>query len=73
MTKDRVARAIELLERIAEHDHQGTAIRVLFAAPSSITEQQRMKLYAACLGSVANTDIQSWAKEAIRQLKGGDQ
>ncbi len=70
MTEDRVAKAIELLERIAAHDHQGAAQRVLLNAPRDATE--RLRAYADCLGAIANTDIQYWAQEAIRCLEGSE-
>lgn len=71
MTEDRVARAIELLGKIAEHDHQGLAAQVLRCPPSGSVE--RTKAYADILSEVASTDMQSWAKEALRQLRGVDQ
>lgn len=68
MAEHRVAKAVELLERIAKHDHQGLAAQVLRSPPSGSVE--RTKAYAEVLSEVASTDIQSWARDAIRQLKG---
>jgi hypothetical protein len=68
MTEDRVAKAIELLERIAGHDHQAAAIRVLTNQPSCPFE--RLDAYADCLNEVAATDIQGWAQMALLHLRG---
>ena len=68
MTEDRVAKAIELLERIAVHDHQGAAIWVLTNQPSCPFE--RLDAYADCLNEVANTDTQGWALQALLHLRG---
>jgi len=68
MTEDRVAKAIELLERIAAHDHQGTATRVLLNAPSG--RDERLAAYAHSLREVASTDIQGWAQLALLHLRG---
>ena len=68
MTEDRVAKAVELLERIAVHDHQGATIRVLLNAPSG--EIERMSAYELLLREVASTDIQAWALTALAELKG---
>jgi len=70
MTEDRVAKAIELLERIAAHDHQGTATRVLLNAPSN--KDERLAAYADSLREVASTDIQGWAQLALLHLRGDD-
>ena len=70
MTEDRVAKAIDLLERIAEHDHQALAIRLLTNPPNCPFE--RLEAYGDCLNEVARTDIQSWAKLALWHLKGED-
>jgi hypothetical protein len=71
MTEDRVAKAIELLERIADHDHQGAAIRVLMNPPNCPSE--RLEAYAERLDEVARTDIQGWAQMALLHLRGEDQ
>ena len=71
MTEDRVAKAIELLERIAGHDHQAEAIRLLMNPPHC--PFQRIEAYADCLNEVANTDIQGWAQQALLHLRGIDQ
>jgi hypothetical protein len=71
MTEDRVARAVELLERIAVHDYQGAAIWVLLNAPSGTEE--RLPVYENILRDVASTDIQGWALQALLHLKGEDQ
>jgi LSD1 subclass zinc finger protein len=71
MTEDRVAKAVELLERIAAHDHQAAAIRILINPPACPFE--RIEAYADCLNEVANTDIQGWAQQALLHLKGEDQ
>ena len=71
MTKHKgieIERAIELLERIAAHDHQAAAIRVLTNQPSCPFE--RLDAYADCLNEVANTDIQGWAQMALLHLRG---
>ena len=68
MTEDRVAKAIQLLERIAAHDHQGAAIRVLTNPPSCPFE--RLETYADRLNEVARTDIQAWARLALVLLRG---
>jgi hypothetical protein len=68
MTEDRVAKAIELLERIAAHDHQAAAIRILTNQPSCPFE--RLEAYADRLNEVANTDIQGWAQLALLHLRG---
>jgi len=68
--EDRVAKAIELLERIAAHDHQGAATWVLLNAPSGTEES--MAAYENILNEVARTDIQSWALQAILHLRGED-
>ena len=68
MTENGVAKAVELLERIAKHDHQGLAAQVLRSPPSGSVE--RTKAYADILIEVASTDIQSWARDAIRHLLG---
>ena len=70
MTEDRVAKAIELLERIAAHDHQAAAIRVLTNQPSCPSE--RLEAYADRLKEVAATDIQGWAQMALLHLRGED-
>lgn len=70
MTEDRVAKAIELLERIAAHDHQGAAIGALLKGPSGTEE--RLAVYKNILSEVASTDIQSWAQFALRHLRGED-
>ena len=70
MTEDRVAKAIELLERIAAHDHQAAAIRVLTNQPSCPFE--RLEAYADRLNEVATTDIQGWALLALLHLRGED-
>ena len=70
MTEDRVAKAIELLERIAAHDHQAAAIRVLTNQPSCPFE--RLEAYADRLNEVASTDIQGWAQMALLHLRGED-
>jgi hypothetical protein len=70
MTEDRVAKAVELLERIAAHDHQGTATRVLLNAPSG--RDERLAAYAHSLREVASTDIQGWAQLALLHLRGDD-
>jgi hypothetical protein len=70
MTEDRVAKAVELLERIAAHDHQAAAIRVLTNRPRCPFETS--DAYADCLNEVANTDIQGWAQQALLHLKGED-
>ena len=70
MTEDRVAKAIELLERIAAHDHQGAATRVLLNAPSGTEE--RLAAYGNTLNEVARTDIQGWALQALLHLRGED-
>jgi hypothetical protein len=69
MTEDRVAKAIELLERIAGHDHQAAAIRVLTNQPSCPIAF-RIDAYADCLNEVAATDIQGWAQMALLHLRG---
>jgi hypothetical protein len=73
MTKHKgieIERAIALLQRIACHDHQGAAQRVLRnPTPEAM---QRLKSYADCLNAIANTDIQYWAREAIRCLEGSE-
>jgi TPR repeat protein len=66
-----VERAIELLERIAAHDHQAAATRVLLNAPSGTDE--RLAAYANSLREVAHTDIQGWAQMALLHLRGEDQ
>jgi hypothetical protein len=71
MTEDRVAKAIELLERIAAHDHQAAAIRILTNQPSCPFE--RLEAYADRLNEVASTDIQGWALQALLHLRGEDQ
>lgn len=71
MTEDRVAKAIELLERIAGHDHQAAAIKILTNRPDC--PFQCLEEYADCLNEVANTDIQDWARQALRHLRGEDQ
>jgi hypothetical protein len=71
MTEDRVAKAIELLERIAAHDHQAAAIRILTNQPSCPLE--RLEAYADRLNEVASTDIQGWALQALLHLRGEDQ
>jgi hypothetical protein len=68
MTEDRVAKAIELLERIAGHDHQAAAIRILTNQPGCPFE--RLDAYADCLNEVAATDIQGWAQMALLHLRG---
>ena len=68
MTEDRVAKAIELLERIAAHDHQAAAIRILINRPDC--PFQCLEAYADCLNEVANTDIQGWAQQALLHLRG---
>ena len=68
---DPKAKALAILERIAKHDHQGLAAQVLRSPPSGSVE--RTKAYADVLSEVASTDIQGWARDAIRQLKGEDQ
>jgi hypothetical protein len=68
MTEDRIAKAIELLERIAAHDHQGAAIRVLLNAPSDTEE--RLAAYENTLEEVVRTDIQGWAQQALLHLRG---
>jgi hypothetical protein len=68
MDEKRVAKAVELLERIAAHDHQAAAIRVLLNPPQDATE--RLGAYADCLNEVANTDIQGWAQMALLHLRG---
>jgi hypothetical protein len=70
MTYNRVAKAIELLERIAAHDHQGTATRVLLNAPSN--KDERLAAYADSLREVSSTDIQGWAQLALLHLRGDD-
>ena len=60
-------RVIELLKRIAGHDHQAAAIRILMNPPSCPFE--RLEAYADCLNEVANTDIQSWAHQALWCLR----
>jgi hypothetical protein len=70
MTENRVAKAIELLKRIAAHDHQGTATRVLLNAPSN--KDERLAAYADSLREVASTDIQGWAQLALLHLRGDD-
>lgn len=72
MTEDRVAKAVELLERIAAHDHQGAAIGVL-ATRGVLAAPERLEAYADCLMEVANTDIQGWAQQALLHLRGEDQ
>lgn len=69
MSEDRVAKAIDLLERVAEHDHQGRAIMLLTNPPNCPLE--RLEAYDDRLNEVARTDIQGWAKLAIWHLKGG--
>ena len=69
--ENRVAKAVELLERIAAHDHQGAATRVLLNAPSGTEE--RLAAYGNTLNEVARTDIQGWAQLALLHLKGEDQ
>ena len=71
MAEHRVAKAVELLERIAKHDHQGLAAQVLRCPPSGSVE--RTKAYAEVLSEVASTDIQGWAWDAIRHLRGEGQ
>lgn len=71
MTEDRVVKAIELLERISEHDHQGRAIMLLTNPPNCPFE--RLDAYDKCLNEVARTDIQGWARQASLHLKGEDQ
>jgi hypothetical protein len=68
MDENRVAKAIELLKRIAAHDHQSAAIRVLTNQPSCPFE--RLEAYADRLNEVANTDIQGWALMALLHLRG---
>ena len=63
-----IERAIELLERIAAHDHQGAAIRVLLNAPSDTEE--RLAAYENTLEEVVRTDIQGWAQQALLHLRG---
>lgn len=70
MDKNRVAKAIELLERIAGHDHQAAAIKVLTNPLSCPFE--RLEAYADCLNEVAKTDIQGWARVALWHLRGED-
>ena len=70
MTEDRVAKAIELLERIAVHDCQGAAIWALLNAPSDTEE--RLAVYKNILNAVARPDIQGWAQLALRHLRGED-
>jgi hypothetical protein len=67
-TEDRAARAIELLERIAGHDHQAAAIRVLRNPPTDAIK--RREAYADCLEEVATTDIQGWVQMALLHLRG---
>jgi hypothetical protein len=68
MTKHHIETAIELLERIAVHDHQGAAIWVLLNAPSGTEE--RLPVYENMLRDVASTDIQGWALQALLHLRG---
>jgi hypothetical protein len=68
MDEKRVAKAIELLERIAGHDHQAAAIRVLTNQPSCPFEC--LDACADCLNEVAATDIQGWAQLALLHLRG---
>ncbi len=68
MTKHPIDSAIALLQRIAGHDHQAAAIRVLTNQPSCPFE--RLDAYADCLNEVANTDIQGWAQLALLHLRG---
>ena len=70
MTEDQAAKAIELLERIAAHDHQGAAIRMLLNAPSGTEE--RLAAYENILNEVARTDTQKWALQALLHLRGED-
>jgi hypothetical protein len=63
-----VKRAIELLERIAGHDHQAAIIRI-FTNQSSCPFE-RLEAYADCLNEVAATDIQHWAQLALLHLRG---
>jgi len=73
MDQNRVAKAIELLERIAAHDHQGTATRVLLNAPSN--KDERLAAYENTLRKMACTDMQGWAQLALLNLhlRGEDQ
>ena len=71
MTKHPIDSAIELLERIAGHDHQAAAIRVLTNQPSCPIAF-RIDAYADCLNEVAATDIQGWAQMALLHLRGED-
>jgi hypothetical protein len=68
MTKHHIDSAIELLERIAAHDHQGAAQMVLRCPPSGAKE--RLAAYGNSLRGVARTDIQSWAQQALLHLRG---
>jgi hypothetical protein len=68
MTKHHIETAIELLERIAGHDHQAAIIRI-FTNQSSCPFE-RLEAYADCLNEVANTDIQGWAQMALLHLRG---
>ncbi len=72
MTEDRVAKAIELLERIAAHDHQNAALGVL-ATRNLVATPELLEAYADCLMEVAKTDIQAWAQLALLHLRGEDQ
>jgi hypothetical protein len=66
MTKHHIETAIELLERIADHDHQGAATRVLLNAPSN--KDERLAAYENTLRKMACTDIQGWAQLALLNL-----
>jgi hypothetical protein len=68
MDEKRVAKAVELLERIAGHDHQAAIIRI-FTNQSSCPFE-RLEAYADCLNEVAATDIQHWAQLALLHLRG---
>jgi hypothetical protein len=64
--RDGLDRAVEILKRIAKYDHQGPSQLLLRAPPTGAV--QRMAAYADQLKAVAQTDIQSWAQEALRHL-----
>jgi predicted DNA-binding protein len=61
----KLALAVEVLERISEHDHQRTAADAIrYFLPTNNTGAVQEALI-----SVASTDMQAWARTTIAELR----
>lgn len=64
----KLAKSVKVLQRIAKHDHQKSAINALvYYLPTN-----NLSAVKEVLDTVAETDIQAWAKSTLAKLKGQD-